>query len=168
MQSSQCLSTILLLLLGGNTHRLAEAARGLGVLSTHLQVPVVTQTAVRSTHHHPANVPLPHLLQTVQILTEIGLKVVGDHLAVLSGLNVLLSVQEPLGDIELKRRDSHGETTTNTLDRGQGIDNLLLSINVSVQNTKNVLELSLVNKRLQNALGWIHDRECNLPYRKVS
>ena len=55
VQSSQCLSTILLLLLGGNTHRLAETARGLGVLSTHLQVPVVTQTAVRSTHHHPAN-----------------------------------------------------------------------------------------------------------------
>ena len=50
--------------------------------------------------------------------------------------------------------DSHGETTTNTLDRGQGVDDLLLSINVSVQNTKNVLELSLVNKRLQNALEY--------------
>ena len=48
----------------------------------------------------------------------------------------------------------HGETTTNTLDRGQGIDDLLLSINISVQNTKNVLELSLVNKRLQNALEY--------------
>ena len=64
----------------------------------------MTQTTVRSTHHHPFNRFLPHLLQAVQILTEIGLAVVGDHLAVLSGLNVLLSGQEPPGAIELKRR----------------------------------------------------------------
>ena len=44
--------------------------------------------------------------------------------------------------------DSHGETTTNTLNRGQSIHNLLLSINVSVEHTENVLELSLIHKRL--------------------
>ena len=115
-QSSQCLSTILLLLLGGHTHRLAEAARGLGVLSTHLQVPVVAQTAVRSVHH-ALSAFLPHLLQTVEILTEIGLEVVGDHLAVLSGLNVLLSVQEPLGDIELQRSGDHSDQLLNLIVR---------------------------------------------------
>lgn len=52
----------------------------------------------------------------------------------------------------------HGETTTNTLDRGQGIDDLLLSINVRVEDTKNVLELSLVNKRLQNGEQTNHNR----------
>lgn len=60
---------------------------------------------------------LPHLLQTVQILTEIGLEVVGDHLAVLSGLNVLLSVQEPLGDIELKRSVDHSNELLNLIVR---------------------------------------------------
>ena len=55
--------------------------------------------------------------------------------------------------------DSHGETTTNTLDRGQGVDDLLLSINVSVEDTKNVLELSLVNKRLRNGEQMCHKRQ---------
>ena len=77
----------------------------------------MTQTAVRSTHHHPFNRFLPHLLQAVQILTEIGLEVVGDHLAVLSGLNVLLSVQEPLGDIELKRSVDHSNELLNLIVR---------------------------------------------------
>ena len=44
--------------------------------------------------------------------------------------------------------NGHGETTTNTLDGGQGVDDLLLSINVSVEHTENVLELSLIHKRL--------------------
>ena len=34
------------LLLGRDTHRLSETTRGLGVLSTDLQVPVVAQTTV--------------------------------------------------------------------------------------------------------------------------
>ena len=34
------------LLLSRNTHRLSETTRGLGVLSTDLQVPVVAQTTV--------------------------------------------------------------------------------------------------------------------------
>ena len=48
IQSSQSLSLVLFLLLGGDTHRLAEAASGLRVLSTHLQVPVVAETTVGS------------------------------------------------------------------------------------------------------------------------
>ena len=58
----------------------------------------------------------------------------------------------PSGNIDLSLLAySSGKTTTNTLDRSQGIDNLLLSIDVSVKNTKNVLELSLVDKRLRTS-----------------
>ena len=52
---------------------------------------------------------LPHLLQTVEILTEVGLEVVGHDLLELSSLHVLLSVQEPLGDVVLQRVADHGD-----------------------------------------------------------
>ena len=55
----------------------------------------------------------------------------------------------PLADIDLSLlAHSSGETATNTLNRGKGVDDLLLAINVGVEDTKNVLELSLVNKTL--------------------
>ena len=55
----------------------------------------------------------------------------------------------PLADIDLSLlAHSSGETATNTLNRGQGVDDLLLAINVGVENTQNVLELSLVHKTL--------------------
>ena len=56
---------------------------------------------------------LPHLLQTVQILTEVGLQVVGDNLLVLSGL--LLSVQEPLRDVVLQRVGNDSNQSVNLL-----------------------------------------------------
>ena len=90
------------LLLGRDTHRLSETTRGLGMLTTDLQVPVVTQTTVRTTFTPPTRF-LPHLLQTVQILTEIGLQVVRHNLLELAGLHILLSVQEPLRDVVLQR-----------------------------------------------------------------
>ena len=46
---------------------------------------------------------LPHLLQTVQILTEISLQVVSDKLLVLAGRHILRSVEEPLRDVVLQR-----------------------------------------------------------------
>ena len=57
----------------------------------------------------------------------------------------------PLANIHLSLL-AHGssETATNTLDGGQGVDDLLLAINVGVEDTKNVLELSLVHKTLDN------------------
>ena len=55
----------------------------------------------------------------------------------------------PLANIDLSLlAHSGGETTTNTLNRGQGVDDLLLAINVGVEDTQNVLELSLVHKTL--------------------
>ena len=56
----------------------------------------------------------------------------------------------PLGDIDLSLlAHSGGEAATNTLDGGQSVHDLLLSIDVGVEHTENVLELSLVDKSLQ-------------------
>ena len=107
----QCCAPFILLL-GRDTHRLAEAARGLGVLSTHLQVPVVAETTVGTRNEQEAE-PLPHLLQAVQILTEISLEVVGHDLLELASLHVLLSVQEPLGDVVLQRVGNHSNDLIN-------------------------------------------------------
>ena len=57
----------------------------------------------------------------------------------------------PLANIHLSfLAHGSGETATNTLDGGQGVNDLLLAINVGVEHTKNVLELSLVNKTLRH------------------
>ena len=45
--------------------------------------------------------------------------------------------------------DDVGETATNTLDGSEGKHDLLLSIDVGVEHTKNVLKLLVCNKRLQ-------------------
>ena len=58
---------------------------------------------------------LPHLLQTVQILTEVGLQVVSDNLLVLAGLHILLSVQEPLRDVVLQRVGNDSNQSVNLL-----------------------------------------------------
>ena len=56
----------------------------------------------------------------------------------------------PLANIHLSLlAHGSGETATNTLDGGQGIDDLLFAIDVGVEDTQNVLELSLVHKTLQ-------------------
>ena len=53
----------------------------------------------------------------------------------------------PLANIHLSLlAHGSGETATNTLDGGQGVGDVLLAIDVGVEDTKNVLELSLVNK----------------------
>ena len=57
----------------------------------------------------------------------------------------------PLADINLSLlAHGSGETATNTLDGCQGVDDLLLAINVGVEDTQNVLEFSLVHKTLDN------------------
>ena len=56
----------------------------------------------------------------------------------------------PLADIHLSLfAHGSGETATNTLDGGQGIDDLLFAIDVGVEDTQNVLELSLVDETLR-------------------
>ena len=118
------------------------------------------------------------LLQTFKIITVLGVKDVRDNLRRLTIDNILLSVKEPrrnlvlsgvlengdntfqffrrkltssLGQIDIGLLTGNvGETTTNTLDRGQSNLNLDTTVNVSVEKTDNVLEMiSLGNyKRL--------------------
>jgi len=44
--------------------------------------------------------------------------------------------------------DNVGQSPSNTFDRGKGKHNLLLTINVSVEHTQNVLKLLICNQRL--------------------
>ena len=117
----------------------------------------------------------PNFLQALQIFTELVVEEIRQHLSGLAILDVLLSVQKPVGDLVLARvlhnsddlfdlffaqltsppvqinigllEDKVGVTTTNTLDGGQGEHDASLSINVGVENTKNVLEVWGNNQR---------------------
>lgn len=51
---------------------------------------------------------VPHLLEALQVLTQLALHAVGDNLLVLAGLHVLLPVQEPLGDLVVQGVLHHG------------------------------------------------------------
>lgn len=75
-----------------NTDGSTPPSGSLGVLTTDPQSPVVTQTTVGA-----------DLLQPLQVLTELAFHVVGEHLAVLSVDDVALSVEEPGGDLVLRR-----------------------------------------------------------------
>lgn len=138
----------------------APATSGLGMLTTHAETPVVTKTTVR-----------PDLLKALEIVTELGVNIVGENLRVLAVDNVLLSVEEPSGDLVLSRvldngddtlkffrseltgalaqvnigllADKVGVTTTNTLDSGHGVHYLLLAVNIGVEKTENILKIRL-------------------------
>lgn len=78
----------------------APATSGLGMLTTHAETPVVTKTTVR-----------PDLLKALEIVTELGVNIVGENLRVLAVDNVLLSVEEPSGDLVLSRVLDNGDDT---------------------------------------------------------
>lgn len=112
------------------------------------------------------------LLQVLQILTQLVVQVVGEELRVLAVLAILLTIEEPVGNLVVLRilhnvdnalelglvqltgalvqvylsltADKACVATTATLNGGQGEHNLLTSINVSVEETKNVLETALL------------------------
>lgn len=63
----------------------------------------------------------------------------------------------PLGDVDFSLLAEHdGETTTHTLDGGQSDPNLAATINVGVENTKNVLEIWSDDKRLRTTEPHTH------------
>jgi hypothetical protein len=72
------------------TNSLSGTASSLRVLTTDSQVPVVAKTTVS-----------PDLSEAHQILTKNGGQIVGQHVLGLSSGKVLLSVEEPCGDLEL-------------------------------------------------------------------
>jgi hypothetical protein len=159
MPTSYNLTTLLL----GDTDGTAATTGGLGVLTTHTETPVVTETTVSA-----------DLLETLQVLTELGVNTVGEDLAVLAVDNVALSVEEPRGDLVLSGvlddgddslklfggkftgalvqvnigllADQVGVTATDTLDLGQGVHDLLLAIDVGVQKTQDELEVRLLSR----------------------
>lgn len=67
-------------------------SRRLGVLTSDLQSPVVSQTSVRS-----------DLLQSLEVVSKLLVDGVGESVRVLSVGQVLLPVKEPGGDLELGR-----------------------------------------------------------------
>ena len=62
------------------------------MLTTDTEAPVVSETTVGT-----------DLLQSLEILTELGVDTVGNDLAVLAIDDILLSVKEPGGDLVLGR-----------------------------------------------------------------
>lgn len=123
------------------------------MLTSDLQAPEVSNTTVGS-----------DLLQSLQVVSQLRLHVVGQDMVVLTVSVVLLSVQEPGGDLVVGGvlhdgdnslqlflsqltstllqvnisllADQVGVTTTNTSDLGQGVHDLDSTIDVGVQQTK--------------------------------
>merc|ERR1719365_176768 len=152
------------LLLLGHADSFTLVAGGLGVLTADTQAPIVTKTSVSS-----------DLLQSLQVLTKLVVQNVGHHLLSLAVLDVPGPVEEPVGDLVLARvlhdgddllglllreltgalaegnvgllQDDVGITSTDTLDGGQRKHNIGFSLNVGVENTKNMLEVRRNNQR---------------------
>jgi hypothetical protein len=117
----------------------------------------------------------PNLLHPLNIITQLGIEVLGKHLRVLSRLEILLPVKEPQWDLKLTGilDDGHelfdfiggefsgafvhvnlglfankvGETTSETFDFCEAKDHVTLSFNVGVEDTQNVLEFGALHHR---------------------
>lgn len=122
------------------------------MLTSNTQAPEMSDTTVSS-----------DLLQSLQVVSQFGLNTVGQSVVVLTVVDVLLTVQEPSGDLVLGGvlhnlhnslklflsqltgslvqvdisllADQVGVTTTDTLDGGQSVDDLDVTIDVGVQQT---------------------------------
>ena len=92
------------LLLLGDTDSLTPAAGGLGVLTTNTDTPSVTKTTVNT-----------DLLQALEILAHLVVKTVGQNLGELSVLEILLPVEEPVGDLVLAGVLHNGHDTLDLL-----------------------------------------------------
>jgi hypothetical protein len=133
------------------------------VLTADTETPVVSETTVGA-----------DLLEALEILTELGVDTVGKNVRVLAIDDIALSIDEPRGDLVLGRvledsddslelfrgeltsalvqidigllADQVGVSATDTLDLGQGVHNLLLSVNIGVEKTENELEVRLLSR----------------------
>lgn len=81
-----------LVLLLGDTDSPSTATGGLGVLTTHAEAPVVTETTVSA-----------DLLEALEVVAQLGVDAVGEDLVVLAVDNVALPVEEPGRDLVLRR-----------------------------------------------------------------
>lgn len=143
------MSSRLLLLVGNSA---TTTTGGLGVLTTDTETEVVADTTVGL-----------DLLQSLQVITQLRVDVVGKELGALAVNNVALPVQEPSRDLELGGVLENGDnalelvrveltstlakvdigllannvgvSATNTLDLGKGVLDLDLAVNVGVEQT---------------------------------
>lgn len=157
-------------LLTSNTHSASTTTSSLGVLTTNTETVSVTNTTVST-----------DLLQALHIFTELVVEGVRQELAVLAILAILLTIEEPVWDLVLTGVLHNGDeafkvsiidftsalahvnfslatdktsiTATATFDGSQGELNLLLTVNVGVEDTQNVLERGLF--RNVQRLEWI-------------
>ena len=75
-------------LLSGDSQCSSSSASGLGLLSSNLESPEMSQPSVTL-----------NLLHSFQIFSEFGIQGVGNELGVPSVSDISLSVQEPLGNV---------------------------------------------------------------------
>jgi len=147
-----------LLALARDTNCLAPSSRRLCVLSANADAPVVPETAM-----------VADSLEALEVVAELGVDAVGEDLGVLAVDDVLLPVEEPGGDLVLRRvlddgddalelvgvevagalvevdvgllADEIGVATTDTLDLCQGVHDLALAVDIGVEEAEDVLEL---------------------------
>ena len=151
-------------LLSNDSEGLSASTGGLGSLTSDLLSPEVSETSV-----------VLGLSHSLEILSESGIHQVGDELGIGSISGVLLSVEEPLGDVvvggssddvvhgvdfllsdlsaslvevdlgDLEGED--GESSSNTSDLSQTEGSLLFTVDVSVLDSQNMSKVIWV---LQN------------------
>lgn len=68
---------------------MATVAGGLDALASDTKTSEVAQPSMHW-----------NLLQLLQVFTELVIQILGQDLAIVSSLSILLSVQEPVGDLE--------------------------------------------------------------------
>ena len=137
---------------------LLSTSSGACVLSTHSDSPPVTKTTMS-----------PNLLHALNVITQLGINVLGKNLTVFSSLEILLTIEKPKRNLELTwildNRDKFFnfigseftsalvhidfclfanqvcEPASKTLDLGQTKDNISFSLYVGIEDTENVLKL---------------------------
>jgi len=135
-----------------------SASSGTGVLAAYTDTPPVTETTMG-----------PDLLHALDVITKLGIEVLGEDLAVLSGLEILLPVKEPEWDLKLAGvlddgdqlfdligrelsstlvhvdlglfADEISKPASETLDFGEAENDVPLALNIGVENTQDVLKL---------------------------
>ena len=144
----------------GYTHSAAPAASGLGVLASDTKAPEVAQPSMS-----------PNLLQLLQVLAQLVVQAVGQNLAILPVLHILLSVQEPvwylvlpgilhdsdhlilcefsspLGEVNVLFSQHHMSISPlNTLNVSDGKGYFPLPIDVGIEYSQDVLEFLTMSR----------------------
>ena len=145
-------------LLLGDTEGLSASTSGLGSLSSDSNTPVMSKTSMLLGFSH-----------SLEIHSHFGIKLIGNKLGIVSGSWISLSVKEPFWNVVVGWSDENvidglglfvsdltsslinidlgnlenqeSESSTDTSDLSETEWYLLFTVQVGVQNTKNVLEV---------------------------